>query len=152
MEAGFRRRCSRPAEHGDHFYPWSKGGSASFQNFVAACSRCNRTKGARIPWLGLQLRMERRRWEYFAPDGSVAVGERQPLRKVGCRMASRTPTSAGAFRASRRTALRWWPRAVQAELLEYVVTEIQQSHRVSRICCSYERNIGKGCPHSVGLA
>jgi hypothetical protein len=22
MEAGFRRRCSRPAEHGDHFYPW----------------------------------------------------------------------------------------------------------------------------------
>lgn len=23
METGFRRRCSRPAEHGDHFYPWS---------------------------------------------------------------------------------------------------------------------------------
>ena len=26
MEAGFRRRCSRSAEHGDHFYPWAKGG------------------------------------------------------------------------------------------------------------------------------
>ena len=35
MEAGFRRRCFRPAEHGDHFYPWSKGGSTSLQNFVA---------------------------------------------------------------------------------------------------------------------
>lgn len=49
MEAGFRRRCSRPAEHGDHFYPWSKGGSTSLQNFVAACAMCNRAKGARIP-------------------------------------------------------------------------------------------------------
>jgi hypothetical protein len=49
MEAGFRRRCSRPAEHGDHFYPRSKGGSSSLQNFVASCARCNRAKGARIP-------------------------------------------------------------------------------------------------------
>ena len=36
MEAGFGRRCSRPAEHGDHFFPWSKGGSTSLENFVAA--------------------------------------------------------------------------------------------------------------------
>ena len=36
MEAGFGRRCSRAAEHGDHLYPWSKGGSTSLQNFVAA--------------------------------------------------------------------------------------------------------------------
>ena len=49
MEAGLQRRCPRPAEHGDHFYPWSKGGSTSLQNFVAACARCNRTKGARVP-------------------------------------------------------------------------------------------------------
>lgn len=28
----------RPAEHGAHFYPWSKGGSSSLQNFVAACA------------------------------------------------------------------------------------------------------------------
>jgi 5-methylcytosine-specific restriction endonuclease McrA len=80
MEAGFRGRCSRPAEHGDHFYPWSKGGSTSLKNFVAACARCNRTKGARIPSPGQQGRMEQRRRDYVTPDGSVSVGERQPLR------------------------------------------------------------------------
>jgi 5-methylcytosine-specific restriction endonuclease McrA len=79
MEAGFRRRCSRPAEHGDHFYPWSKGGSTSLQNFVAACSRCNRGKGARIPSPGQQERLERRRRDYVTLDDAVSVGERQPL-------------------------------------------------------------------------
>ena len=79
MEVGFRRRCSRPAEHGDHFYPWSKGGSTSLQNFVAACARCNRAKSARIPSPGQQERMERRRREYVRLEGSVSVGERQPL-------------------------------------------------------------------------
>ena len=79
MEAGFRRRCSRPAEHGDHFYPWSKGGSTTLENFVAACARCNRTKGAAIPSPGKQERLERRRRDYLAPDASVSVGERQPL-------------------------------------------------------------------------
>ncbi|WP_457966093.1 HNH endonuclease [Arthrobacter sp. D1-29] len=79
MEAGFRRRCSRPAEQGDHFYPWSKGGSTSLQNFVAACARCNRAKGAGIPSPGKQERLERRRRDYLLPDASVSVGERQPL-------------------------------------------------------------------------
>ncbi|MDQ0635058.1 5-methylcytosine-specific restriction endonuclease McrA [Arthrobacter pascens] len=79
MEAGFRRRCSRPAEHGDHFYPWSKGGSTTLDNFVAACARCNRTKGAVVPSPSKQERLERRRRDYLAPDASVSVGERQPL-------------------------------------------------------------------------
>lgn len=79
LEAGFGRRCGRPAEHGDHFYPWSKGGSTSLQNFVAACARCNRTKRARIPSPGQQRRMERRRREYLPPSSSLSVGERQPL-------------------------------------------------------------------------
>ena len=79
MEAGFRRRCSRPAEHGDHFYPWSKGGSTSLQNFVAACSKCNRAKGAQIPSPGQQERLERRRRTYVTPEDAVPVGERQPL-------------------------------------------------------------------------
>ena len=79
MEAGFRRRCSRPAEHGDLFYPWSKGGSTSLQNFVAACSRCNRAKGAQIPSPAPQERLERRRRTYVPLDGAVSVGERQPL-------------------------------------------------------------------------
>jgi 5-methylcytosine-specific restriction endonuclease McrA len=79
MEAGFRSRCSRPAEHGDHFYPWSKGGSTSLQNFVAACSRCNRAKGAQIPSPARQERLERRRRAYVALEEAVTVGERQPL-------------------------------------------------------------------------
>jgi hypothetical protein len=79
MEAGFRCRCSRPAEHGDHFYPWSKGGSTSLQNFVAACARCNRAKSARIPSPGQQKRLERRRRVYVTLEDAVRVGERQPL-------------------------------------------------------------------------
>lgn len=80
MEAGFRRRCSRPADHGDHFYPWSKGGPSSLQNFVAACARCNKAKGVRIPSPGQQDRIERRRRDYVLREGSLVVGERQPLR------------------------------------------------------------------------
>jgi hypothetical protein len=76
LEAGFGRRCNRPAEHGDHFYPWSKGGSTSFQNFVAACTRAKR---ARIPSPGQQQRLERRRRDYVTSDALVSVGERQPL-------------------------------------------------------------------------
>jgi 5-methylcytosine-specific restriction endonuclease McrA len=79
LEAGFMRRCARPAEHGDHFYPWSKGGSTSLQNFVAACARCNRAKRARIPFPGQRQRLERRRREYLPPSSSVTVGERQQL-------------------------------------------------------------------------
>ena len=79
LEAGLGRRCGRPAEHGDHFYPWSKGGSTSLQNFVAACARCNRAKRARIPSPGQQRRMERRRRDYLPASASVSVGERQPL-------------------------------------------------------------------------
>ena len=79
MEAGLRRRCSLPAEHGDHFYPWSKGGSTSLQNFVAACARCNRAKGARIPSPGQQDRLERRRRDCLPRESSVSAGERQPL-------------------------------------------------------------------------
>ena len=79
LEARFGRRCGRPAEHGDHFYPWSKGGSTSLQNFVAACARCNRAKRASIPSPGQQRRMERRRREYLPPSSSISVGERQPL-------------------------------------------------------------------------
>ncbi|WP_028266300.1 HNH endonuclease [Arthrobacter sp. MA-N2] len=82
METGFRRRCSRPAEHGDHFYPWSKGGATSLQNFVAACSRCNRAKGAQIPSPSQQKRLERRRLGYVNARELVRVGERRGLAGV----------------------------------------------------------------------
>lgn len=80
LESGFGRRCARPAEHGDHFYPWSKGGSTSLQNFVAACARCNRSKRAGIPSPGQQRRLEQRRRGYIPELTAVSVGERQRLR------------------------------------------------------------------------
>lgn len=49
------------------------------QNFVAACSRCNHAKGARVPSPAEQGRMERRRRQYPASDSALRVGERQPL-------------------------------------------------------------------------
>lgn len=70
-------RCSRAAEHGDHFYPWSKGGATSLQNFVAACSRCNRAKSAWIPSPTLQKRIERRRLAAGADASDLLVGERR---------------------------------------------------------------------------
>lgn len=79
MENGVYRRCSREAQHGDHFYPWSKGGATSLQNFVAACSVCNRRKAAKIPSPGQQKRMERRRLEYVTAGADVSVGERRAL-------------------------------------------------------------------------
>lgn len=79
LEAAFARRCSRPAKHGDHFYPWSKGGATSLQNFVAACAACNIRKRARIPSPFFQQRLERRRREYFPAGTEVAAGERTAL-------------------------------------------------------------------------
>ncbi|WP_307100409.1 HNH endonuclease [Arthrobacter globiformis] len=64
---------------GVHFYPWPKGESTSLQNFVAACGRCNRAKGAQIPSPVQQERLEGRRRTYVTLKDAVAVGERQPL-------------------------------------------------------------------------
>ncbi|WP_308208511.1 HNH endonuclease [Microbacterium paraoxydans] len=68
-------RCTRTAQHGDHFYPWSRGGATSMRNFVAACGRCNTSKGARIPTSSQRLRIERRRRKYFPAGTPVGVGE-----------------------------------------------------------------------------
>ncbi|WP_307026018.1 HNH endonuclease [Arthrobacter globiformis] len=91
MEAGLRRRCAKPAEHGDHFYPWSKGGSTSLQNFVAACSKCNRAQGARVPSPGHQRRIERRRREYLRPKAPSPLGNGSRSADRGsARLGSRT--------------------------------------------------------------
>ncbi|WP_429387806.1 HNH endonuclease [Paenarthrobacter sp. TE4293] len=77
LESAYGRRCAQAAEHGDHFYPWSKGGATSLRNFVAACSQCNRRKGARIPSPGLLTRLERRRASYVQTAEAALVGERR---------------------------------------------------------------------------
>lgn len=57
-------RCRRPAQHGDHFHPWSKGGATSMSNFVAACATCNMSKSNRMPapWQGWLIAARRRRY------------------------------------------------------------------------------------------
>ncbi|WP_354513017.1 HNH endonuclease signature motif containing protein [Paenarthrobacter sp. 4246] len=77
LESRYGKRCTQAAEHGDHFYPWSRGGATSLRNFVAACSQCNRRKGARIPSPGLLTRLERRRASYVGAVEAVLVGERR---------------------------------------------------------------------------
>lgn len=68
-------RCRRPAQHGDHWLPHSKGGASSLTNFVAACAKCNLSKSAKMPTPGQTARLKRRRRRYFAPGVDVAVGE-----------------------------------------------------------------------------
>ncbi|MFJ4267995.1 HNH endonuclease [Paenarthrobacter nicotinovorans] len=82
LETSYGRRCTRTAEHGDHFYPWSKGGATSLHNFVAACAHCNRRKSARIPSPGMLTRLERRRSTYIGADAAVPAGERRRLRST----------------------------------------------------------------------
>lgn len=68
-------RCTRSAQHGDHFFPWSKGGATSMRNFVAACPRCNCSKGARVPTFLERARIESRRRRYFPHAVPVEAGE-----------------------------------------------------------------------------
>lgn len=69
-------RCKKPASHGDHHFPWSKGGSTSMGNFTAACMRCNTSKGAKVPGLWSTIRMEARRRRYFPAGSPTKAGER----------------------------------------------------------------------------
>lgn len=65
LEGWFWMRCRRPAQHGDHWFPWSKGGTTDMQNFVSGCALCNLSKGAHVPTALQRLRLERRRRAYF---------------------------------------------------------------------------------------
>ncbi|MBG0738670.1 HNH endonuclease [Paeniglutamicibacter antarcticus] len=76
LEGFFFTRCKGKAHHGDHHFPWSKGGSTSMVNFVAACARCNTSKGAKIPTAWATMRMEARRRKYFPQGVTVKAGER----------------------------------------------------------------------------
>lgn len=76
MEGFLWFRCSRKAEHGDHHYPWSRGGSTTMENFVAACGKCNMSKGAKIPTRFATWRMTMRRRSYFPKGVQIKAGAR----------------------------------------------------------------------------
>lgn len=68
-------RCTRTASHGDHYFPWSKGGATSMLNYVAACARCNTSKGARMPTALDRALLRARRARYFPAHIPRDVGE-----------------------------------------------------------------------------
>jgi len=68
--------CGGPAESIDHVVPRSRGGEHVWENVVAACARCNHTKGNRTPAeLGWRLRVVP-----AAPKGAAwrVLGHRAP--------------------------------------------------------------------------
>lgn len=93
--AGFRRagnqcehkrlflpRCTAAPNHGDHVYPWSRGGSTTLANFAALCARHNLAKSSTILSAFAIRRLEKRRRSYFPPGerGEVVwkIGDRRP--------------------------------------------------------------------------
>ena len=69
-------RCSKPAEHADHFIPWSSGGATSMRNLVMACAGHNLSKSAKIPSRFQAARIARRRRKYFPASMPLMPGER----------------------------------------------------------------------------
>lgn len=64
----FGIRCRQPGAHGDHIFPWSKGGATAMSNQAWLCAPHNLSKGATIPsWYYIRS-LERRRRRYF-PEG-----------------------------------------------------------------------------------
>lgn len=68
-------RCQRPAEHADHFYPWSKGGATSNRNAVAACGRHNMSKGAKMPTRFQRNMITHRRRRYYPNTAQRKPGQ-----------------------------------------------------------------------------
>lgn len=68
-------RCSRSAEHADHFFPHSRGGATSMQNLVASCATHNLSKGAKMPSAGTRMLIQWRRRKYFPPTIDKTVGQ-----------------------------------------------------------------------------
>lgn len=74
FEGPFFRRCTRTGEHGDHYFPHTKGGATNQANHVWACAKCNLSKGAKVPTLWHKIRLERRRRKYFPDSMPVVAG------------------------------------------------------------------------------
>jgi hypothetical protein len=69
-------RCRRPGEHGDHWYPHSKGGASDMDNYVHACAFHNLAKGGRIPSFWETQRLEWRRRRYFPVEHASRPGSK----------------------------------------------------------------------------
>lgn len=69
----FGFRCRARASHGDHHYPYSKGGATILTNFVALCAHHNLSKGSRVPSRLYTNRLERRRRKYFPPGEMTEI-------------------------------------------------------------------------------
>lgn len=76
MDNWLMMRCHRRAEHGDHWYPWSKGGATSMANFVAGCAKHNLAKSNTWPTLWQTARVAARRRRYFPRGYTARPGER----------------------------------------------------------------------------
>lgn len=61
-------RCSAPGTHGDHIYPWSRGGATVMMNHQWLCAKHNLRKSDHVPSRVYIWRLERRRKSYF-PQG-----------------------------------------------------------------------------------
>lgn len=67
-------RCRRPAQHADHWVPWSRGGASSMSNLVAACATCNLRKSNKIPGAIATLMLEHRRRSYIGDLRQARAG------------------------------------------------------------------------------
>ncbi len=67
--------CGEPSEHADHVIPLSRGGTHDIDNLVPACSKCNLSKGSKLPaveWHG-RKRTTKNRSVDLLDSGSVDV-------------------------------------------------------------------------------
>jgi 5-methylcytosine-specific restriction endonuclease McrA len=73
-------KVARAAEI-DHVRPWKQGGLTIASNLVAACERCNRSKGGRTPaeW---EIAKRRRAAQAVALRKRVVKARRRPLQKA----------------------------------------------------------------------
>src|SRR5215218_756041 len=81
----------------DHVQPWIQGGPTIASNLVAACQRCNRSKGGRTP---AEWEMAKRRQAAYtaALRKRVVKARKRPLRKARqIRGVARRPTLAELF-------------------------------------------------------
>ncbi|MHA3723759.1 HNH endonuclease [Leucobacter sp. HY1910] len=75
MSTWWGARCTRTANHADHFYPHTRGGASSMRNLVAACAPCNLSKSSKMPTRIQRLLIAHRRRSYFPARLDRAPGE-----------------------------------------------------------------------------